>query len=175
MTGGLQPGLRIVTPNGPDQFDSVRRLCWDYRSFLLGLGPEDAAVVRLAYPRDTYAKILETLETAHMPPHGAVRLALLDGDPVGCGMSHRLFADAAEIKRVYVRDDARGCNAGRAIVTALVDQARADGLARVLMDTGKVLEAARGLYLAMGFTLRGPYQDVPEIARDRLIYFEMAL
>lgn len=175
MTADPHMQLEIVTPTSPEHFDAVRALCWEYLEFLLTLGPEDTAVVRLAYPREKYARVLDALETDHMPPRGALRLALLNGEPVGCGMSHRLFPDTAEFKRIYVRDSARGCGAGRAIVMALLEQARQDGLARVLMDTGKALTAAQALYLSMGFALRGPYQEVPDIARDRLVYFEMVL
>lgn len=167
--------LNIVTPETPEQFDAVRDLCWDYRAFLMGLGGEDEIIVRHAYPEDKYTRILASLETLHMPPNGAVRLALLDGRPVGCGMSHRLFPEVAEIKRVYVRDEVRGCGAGRAIMEALIAQCRAEGYRRILMDTGKVLTAAQTLYLSMGFQYRGPYQEVPDIARNRMVFLEMAL
>jgi GNAT superfamily N-acetyltransferase len=76
---------------------------------------------------------------------------------------------------VFVRDEARGIGAGRALIQALIDQCREDGFERILMDTGTPLKAAQNLYLSMGFRLRGPYQKMPDIAKDRAIFFEMDL
>lgn len=167
--------LKIVDPKTALEFDDVRQLCWEYRTFLLGLGSTDAEIVRKFYPKDKYARIMEHLEHEHSPPVGAIKLALNDGDPVGCGMYHTLLPGTAEIKRVFVQKDARGLGAGRELMLALITQCRSDGLSRILMDTSTPLEAAQRLYLSLGFRLRGPYQEVPELARDRLIFFEMDL
>ncbi len=167
--------LEIVEPKSPKQFDAVRELCWEYRDFLIDLGGENARAVSIAYPEDKYARLMNTLEQHHAPPQGGVRLALLDDKPVGCGMFQNLLPDTAEIKRVYVRDTARGTGAGRAIMEALVSDCRDRGYARILMDTGKVLTAARGLYNSMGFVEREPYHDLHLSAGDLLVYFEMEL
>ncbi|MEX5729562.1 ribosomal protein S18 acetylase RimI-like enzyme [Rhodovulum iodosum] len=167
--------LKIKDAETAAEFDDVRLLCWEYRDFLLRLGPADADIVRAFYPKDKYASIMERLEQEHAPPAGALKLALKDGAPVGCGMYHTLMPGTAEIKRVYVRENARGLGAGRELMLALVAQCRASGFSRIFMDTGVPLEAAQRLYLSMGFKLRGPYQEIPESVRDRLIFFEMYL
>jgi len=167
--------LDIITPASTPDFDAVRLLCWDYRTFLLGLGPEDKKIIEFIYPPDKYERILAAIEVDHQAPRGGVKLAMLGDRPVGCGMFHRLDNGAAEVKRVYVRDEARGMGAGRAVMEALIDQCRADGYERILMDTGVALAAAKSLYLSMGFNLRGPYQDMPDFADGRLLFFEMEL
>ena len=163
----------IVIPRAPTEFDAVRTLCWEYRDFLLSLGGIDRVIVETFYPEDTYRSVLAAQETEYSPPHGATRLALLDGAPVACGMYHQIAPGDVEIKRVFVQDRARGTGLGRQMMEALIDQARADGAARVLMDTGKPLVVAQRLYEDMGFKRRGPYQTIPEIALPRLVFYEM--
>jgi GNAT superfamily N-acetyltransferase len=167
--------LTIIDAKTNSEFNAVRKLCWEYREFLLKLGPKDAEIVRTFYSRETYAQIMDALEQEHSPPTGRVKLALKGSEPVGCGMNHTLMPSTAEIKRVYDRDEARGLGAGRDLMSSLIGQCRADGYSRILMDTGVPLKAAQKLYLSLGFRLRGPYQDVPELARERLVFFEMDL
>jgi GNAT superfamily N-acetyltransferase len=167
--------LRIIDAESPEDFDEVRRLCWEYRDFLLTLGPIDTAIVRTFYPEDKYTVLMDSLEQEHARPHGAIKLALNDDRPIGCGMYHTLEPQTAEIKRVYIRETARGLGAGRELMLSLIDQCRDDGFTRILMDTGVPLRAAQKLYHSLGFRERGPYHDVPEQARGRLIFFEMDL
>ena len=167
--------LDIVEPKTPDQLDAVRRLCWEYLEFLRALSPYDAQIVDSVYPAEKYQRIVDNLEHEHAPPAGAIRLALKDGQPVGCGMYHALAPDTAEIKRVYVTDAARGTGAGYAIMNTLISLARHSGYKRILMDTSKPLKSAQKLYLSLGFQTRDPYQDVPAFAQDHLLFFEMTL
>ncbi len=167
--------LKITIPNTQAEFDAVRQLCWEYRDFLLTLGPEDAKVVRTFYSRDKYAQIMDSLEQHHTPPNGGTKLACVDDRPVGCGMFHTLMPGTAEIKRVFVRDEARGLGVGRALMDSLLDQCRSRGYSRIVMDTGASMAQAKKLYLSMGFQLRGPYQEVPEHALQRMVFFEMEL
>lgn len=165
----------IDTPRTASDFDAVRKLCWEYRDHLLGMGARDAEMIAQFYPEDSYARLMEDLETVHAPPAGAIKLARHAGAVVGCGMSHAFSPGTAEIKRVFVRDTARRLGAGRALMTALIAQCRTDGFSRILLDTAKPLEAAQRLYLSLGFRLRAPYHEVPEGTLDRLLFFEMRL
>ncbi len=154
---------------------AVRQLCWAYRDFLLTASDTDREIITLFYPKDQYAALMDRIDAEHARPDGLLLLAEIDGKPVGCGMSHRLSATASEIKRVYITDAARGTGLGRAICTRLIEQARADGYQTVYLDTSKALTAARALYTSLGFIERGPYQPVPEAARDIICFYEMPL
>jgi GNAT superfamily N-acetyltransferase len=91
----------------------------------------------------------------------------VDGAPVGCGGT--LFVDGpgepyGEIKRMYVRPDARGAGHGRRILETLVAHARAQGVRMLRLETGIHQVEAIGLYEAMGFRPSapfGPYRDDP--------------
>lgn len=167
--------VEIVTPQTPEQFDAVRRLCWQYRDFLLAISPQSRVIAETFYPEAKYAAVMDRLEVEHAAPAGGVRLVLSRGEPVGCGMFHTLKPGIAEIKRVYLTDAARGQGAGLALMNALVRACREQGFAAIRMDTGAPLEAAQNLYDAMGFKRRDPYYEPPEIARDFLRFFEMRL
>lgn len=154
---------------------AVRTLCWAYRDFLLTASDTDREIIEIFYPKDKYAALMDRITEEHARPDGMLLLAEMDGAPVGCGMSHRLSDTASEIKRVYVTEAARGTGLGRAICTRLIDQARADGYATLYLDTSKALTTARALYTNLGFTERGPYQPVPDAARDIVCFYEMSL
>ncbi len=167
--------LSIIEPKTPDHFDAVRRLCWEYREFLLTLDEKSQRIVRTFYPREKYARLMDAIEVEHASPKGGVRLALKDGGAVGCGMYHTIEPGVAEIKRVFVNENARGTGAGYAIMNDLIETCRQQGFHFIRMDTGKPLEAATRLYLSMGFQLRDAYSEMPEITDGHLLFFEMDL
>ena len=82
---------------------------------------------------------------------GAFFVAYLAGGAVGCGAVRLLGDGAAEIKRMFVRPDARGRGISRRILEALEGEARAMGAVRVLLETGERQPAALGLYESAGY------------------------
>lgn len=168
--------MTLIRPaTSPADLDAVRKLCWDYRTHLAGVSPIEAELTETFYPAPKYSALMDGLETEHARPQGIILLAELDGAPVGCGMTHALDPETSEIKRLFVAPDARGHGIARKLIAALMDQARADGYARVVLDTSVNLGPARALYANLGFTQRGPYQDVPETALPHLVFFEVPL
>lgn len=153
----------------------VRQMGWDYRAHVAATSPVEAELMEVFYPIPKYTALMETLATAHARPRGIILLAELDGHAVGCAMTHALDDTAAEIKRLYVTDAARGHGVAGKLIQALMDQARSDGYSRVVLDTSKNLLPARALYAKLGFAERGPYQDIPDTALPHLVFFEAAL
>jgi len=62
-------------------------------------------------------------------------VAELEGEVVGCGALHVLWADLGEIRTVAVHPRAVGSGVGHAIVAGLIDNARELGLARLFVLT----------------------------------------
>jgi NADPH2:quinone reductase len=89
---------------------------------------------------------------------GALLLALDDGLPVGCAILHHFDAGKAEVKRLYVKPQARRSGTGRALVMAAIELARERGYASVVLDTHRHrLAAAYALYRSLGFEQRDAY------------------
>ena len=56
------------------------------------------------------------------------------------------------LEDLYVRESARGCGVGRALVLGAVDVASSRGCRRIELDVNEDNEAARALYEACGFS-----------------------
>jgi len=98
------------------------------------------------------------------PPNGGFLVGYLDGRPVAMGgwrfapYAAPAGADrAAEIKRMYVATDARGRGFGKAVLTALEDDARAAGADWMVLETGEPQVAAVALYRGCGYVDIPPY------------------
>jgi ribosomal protein S18 acetylase RimI-like enzyme len=101
----------------------------------------------------------------YAPPRGSLLLATVFGKPAGCCALRPLdsvdYADACEMKRLYVRPEYRSMGLGRILVEATLDQARQADYACVLLDTLSDMEAARALYDDLGFEAIPPYYFNP--------------
>jgi putative acetyltransferase len=160
----------------PDQIEAVRQLCWDYRSFLLANTDTDSEITETFYPVPKYEALMAQLPRLHARPKGLMLLAHdSTGAPLGCGMTHALDPDTAEIKRVFVSDAARGMGVARRICEDLITQARQDGYRRIVLDTSKSLAAAQQLYATLGFAPCGPYQPIPDSVLPELLFYELPL
>src|SRR3989440_1044174 len=89
---------------------------------------------------------LAGLPGAYAPPRGALLLA----PGQGCVAVRPLDAETAEMKRLYLRPQARGAGLGRSLASAAVAHARACGFVRVVLDTmPEQMAQAVGLYRSM--------------------------
>jgi putative acetyltransferase len=101
-------------------------------------------------------------------------IAYLDGDPVGCG-GIAFENDVTEVKRMYVRPQARGRGVAQSILARLVKEAAVRGVTRVVLETGDAQVAAIRFYERAGFircTAFGAYLNMPPIATERSVFFE---
>lgn len=82
------------------------------------------------------------------------------GRAVGMGAIKRIDATHAEVKSMHVLAEERGRGLARAMVDHLIAAARADGIARLSLETGAQpgFIAARRLYAGMGFAECGPFE-----------------
>jgi putative acetyltransferase len=77
-------------------------------------------------------------------------LARLDGLAVGCG-GVAFFSDFAEVKRMYVRDVARGRGVAQALLARIEEEARDARFALIRLETGMRQMAALRFYQRAGF------------------------
>jgi putative acetyltransferase len=110
-------------------------------------------------------------------PHIRLFLARLNGTAVGCG-GVALFADFAEVKRMYVRDSARGRGVAQALLTRIESAAREAGLCLLRLEAGERQPAALKFYARAGFQLCaafGDYAAMPPQAIAISVFMEKRL
>lgn len=79
-----------------------------------------------------------------------------NGPPLGC-VALVIHGDYAEIKSMFVADEARGQGVGDAIMQKIEAVARAERIAVLRVETGPPLRAAYRLYTRHGLVERGPF------------------
>ncbi len=104
---------------------------------------------------------LRDLPGAYAPPKGRLLLATHDGRDVGCVALRDLGSGRCEMKRLFVRPDARGLGIGPALVAAAVREARAIGYAEMVLDTLPSMVEAQRMYERLGFRDVSPYCENP--------------
>jgi GNAT superfamily N-acetyltransferase len=85
------------------------------------------------------------------PPTGAFLVIYAGGKPVAGGGLKRDDDGVAEIKRMYVKPDARRRGLGRQLLEALEEAARGLGYARIRLDTGARQPHAQAMYERAGY------------------------
>lgn len=94
----------------------------------------------------------------------ATFLARSGGEPLGCVSLQRvpdrvrdLHGDALEVKKLFVREAARGAGVARALMAAVDGEARSRGATTLLLETGIRQPDAITLYRSLGFRVVLPY------------------
>ncbi len=159
----------------PGDMPAIRGLCRDYRALLASRVAAGSEILESYYKAETYEDLLNRLPSLHARPDGAIFAGAVDGEVTACGMTHRIDATICEIKRVFVADSARGLGLGKRLFQAAMDQARADGYARMVLDTMRVLPEAIALYQTLGFTEAAPFYDLDPRFADEILFFGIDL
>jgi amino-acid N-acetyltransferase len=99
----------------------------------------DVALIRRLV--DFYADTGRLLDKATVTLYEDIQefvVAEVDGEAVGCGALHVLWADLAEVRTVAVDPAGKHKGVGHAVLEALLDRARAVGVQRVFCLTFEV-------------------------------------
>jgi putative acetyltransferase len=108
---------------------------------------------------------LDDLPGEYAEPRGALLIATVDGTPAGCCALRPLdtvdYANACEMKRLFVRPEFRRLGLGRQLAEEVMELARMAGYDCLLLDTLNDMETARALYQELGFEEIPPYYFNP--------------
>ncbi|KQQ36476.1 hypothetical protein ASG19_08570 [Rhizobium sp. Leaf306] len=136
--------IAIELPDQPD----VAALIEMSDSFMAGLYPQEG----------NFAVDINAL----CQPDIVFVVARLDGKAVGCGGLKWLGDKTAEVKRIFVHDNARGHGVGRRIMGMLEDLAASHRIERVYLETGPLNTEAIGLYQGLGYRTCGAFAQYDE-------------
>ncbi|MBK7617258.1 MAG: GNAT family N-acetyltransferase [Burkholderiales bacterium] len=148
------PEIQLLTPTTPEELDAAREIIREYA---------ESMGFDLCF--QNFEGEMATLPGDYAAPAGALLLAWVDGALAGCGAFRPLadvdYANACEMKRLYVRKAFRRFGLGRQLAQALIDGATQAGYSAMLLDTLDDMEAARELYTSLGFEEVPPYYFNP--------------
>lgn len=146
--------LQLITPSTATELEAARQIIREY-----------AAQLQVDLCFQGFEAELAALPGEYAEPRGALLLAKQNGEPVGCCALRPLdtvdYANACEIKRLYVKQGLRGTGLGRQLTETILDAARRAGYDCVLLDTLDEMESARTLYQDLGFEEIPPYYHNP--------------
>lgn len=137
----------------PRDLSEVRNL---FRQYANGLG------IDLDF-QDFEAE-MATLPGKYTAPRGRLLLAWSGTEAVGCVALRPLDESTCEMKRLYVRPQARGEQLGRRLAQRICEEAREAGYSRICLDTLPTMTSAQKLYQSLGFAPIDPYvfNPIPE-------------
>jgi ribosomal protein S18 acetylase RimI-like enzyme len=160
------PDIVLVCPDTPELIAATREIFREY-----------AASLNVDLCFQDFDAELARLPGEYGAPQGHLLLAFVGGTLAGCGAMRALtdvdYANACEMKRLYIRPAFRRFGLGRALAQALLDEARRAGYSVMLLDTLDDMEAARELYASLGFEEIPPYYFNP-IAGAHYLKAELA-
>jgi GNAT superfamily N-acetyltransferase len=112
---------------------------------------QDIGITFTVAEQDLYHEAFREELPRLLGARGRILVARLDDDPVGVGTLKPVDETTAEFKRMYVRPSAQGLGVGRALLTRLVVDARAEGYATARLETLRFMTAALAMYRASDF------------------------
>ncbi|MFE1166833.1 GNAT family N-acetyltransferase [Nocardiopsis sp. NPDC058789] len=157
--------IRTAPPSERETVGALRVLAYEHQGLLdaspvyahtlRGLGWEDGDEVLVA---ETEGRVVGTVVFVPWGP----RCEIARGP------------DEAEVRALAVDPSARRSGVGAALVRALVDRARAEGVARLVLCTRTVMTGAQRLYESQGF-VRLPERDWTPVPGVDLLAYELVV
>jgi len=153
--------MKIKQAQTKTEIEEIRSLFREYETFL---------DVDLCF--QSFEEELAGLPGKYSRPSGDLLIGL-DGDrAVGCVGVRKLDDDVCEMKRLFVRTEARGTGLGKKLAHEIIVVAQKIGYSLMRLDTLDRLTEAMHLYELLGFRRTEPYYQNP---LPGVVYWELEL
>ena len=121
----------------------------------------------------SFEEEVANLPGKYAPPEGRLYLAFVNDQVAGCIALRKLEDDVCEMKRLFLRENARGHGMGNQLIEKLLDDAREIGYTKMRLDTypPKMGKAVK-LYESHGFIPIEPYYHNPH---EGVLFMELRL
>ena len=143
------------------EIEEVRKLFREYETFL---------DVDLCF--QSFKEEIACLPGKYSRPSGDLLVGLDGKRTVGCVAVRKLDDGVCEMKRLFVRPEARGKGLGRRLAQEIIVVARELGYSLMRLDTLDRLTEAMHLYETLGFRRTEPYYENP---LSGVVYWELEL
>ncbi|MBS1542234.1 MAG: GNAT family N-acetyltransferase [Bacteroidetes bacterium] len=140
----------IEIASTPEQFQVARDLFREY-----------AATLSVDLCFQNFDKELQEIDLQYGSPAGALMLVMRDGRAIGCGAIRKLEGKVGELKRMYLRPDARGLGVGSKLLSKCFEVARRLGYDTLRLDTLPEMTDAQAMYRKHGFYEISSYRSNP--------------
>jgi ribosomal protein S18 acetylase RimI-like enzyme len=139
-----------LRPARPADLPEIRRMLEEYVAWIgLDLAFQEIDEELAGLPGD------------YAPPRGALFVAEVGGRLLGM-IGLRPFDGAiCEMKRLYVRPEARGRGVAKQLIAAALDEAGRLRYSEIRLDTLPMMGSAQSLYVSLGFADIPPYYETP--------------
>lgn len=104
---------------------------------------------------------LNDLSAKYTAPQGELLIAIENNVVFGMVAYHKHSDIRCEMKRLYVKPNARGLHLGDILVKDIIECAKASGYKEMVLDTLTHMKAAIHLYKKYGFEECEPYYNNP--------------
>ena len=166
--------IHIIVATQEEHAQPIRELFWEYLQWANAKVEENFGV-----SFDIAAMLEEDMNTLDkfMPPKGRLLLGYVEAQPMGIACLKALTDSVGDVKRMYVRPEARNQGLGRALLNQLLEEARQIGYERVRLDSARFMTEAHKLYRTGGFREIAAYEgsEIPAEFQKHWIFMELVL
>jgi GNAT superfamily N-acetyltransferase len=166
--------IQIIIANQKEHARPIRELFWEYLQWANAKVEENFEV-----SFDISTMLEEDVNTLDkfMPLKGRLLLGYVDDQPMGIACLKALTDQIGEIKRMYVRPQARKKGLGRALLNRLLEEASQIGYEQVRLDSARFMAEAHQLYRTTGFREIEAYEgsEIPKEFQSHWIFMERDL
>lgn len=140
----------------------IRQACYPHdAAAVLEIFREFVSSPSVSLEHQDYEAEFAALPGKYAPPEGRLLLAEREEAIVGCVALRKVSDRICEMKRLYVRPQARNLGTGRQLIERLLGEALSAGYEEMRLDVLDEFKQAQKLYQELGFTAAEPISFNP--------------